>query len=223
MAKLPPSINKLKGLSKLLDRKIDHYKSCYYKENEENKTKKSLVQDQSVPITADVRTFDYCKLIENQIKFGGRKFDVIMMDPPWQLSSSTPSRGVAIGYDSLADDLIGKLPICEIQTAGFLFIWVINAKYSLTCKQMEKWGYKLIDEIVWIKKTVNGKIAKGHGFYLQHAKETCLVGIKVHFSKYFKLIYKRVKASLTLMVILARMLYLVSVEDRVKNLMRFMS
>jgi len=45
MAKLPPSINKLKGLSKLLDRKIDHYKSCYYKENEENKTKKSLVQD----------------------------------------------------------------------------------------------------------------------------------------------------------------------------------
>ena len=88
---------------------------------------------------------------------------------------------------------------------------------------MEKWGYKLIDEIVWIKKTVNGKIAKGHGFYLQHAKETCLVGIKVHFLKYFKLIYKRVKASLTLMVILARMLYLANVEDRVKNLMRFMS
>jgi mRNA (2'-O-methyladenosine-N6-)-methyltransferase len=44
---------------------------------------------------------------------------------------------------------------------------------------MNAWGYKLIDEIAWIKKTVNGKIAKGHGFYLQHAKETCLVGIKV--------------------------------------------
>jgi hypothetical protein len=25
---------------------------------------------------------------------------------------------------------------------------------------------------------VNGKIAKGHGYYLQHAKETCLVGVK---------------------------------------------
>jgi mRNA (2'-O-methyladenosine-N6-)-methyltransferase len=25
---------------------------------------------------------------------------------------------------------------------------------------------------------VNGKIAKGHGYYLQHAKETCLVGMK---------------------------------------------
>lgn len=31
---------------------------------------------------------------------------------------------------------------------------------------MEKWGYKLVDEVAWVKKTVNGKIAKGHGFYL---------------------------------------------------------
>jgi len=44
---------------------------------------------------------------------------------------------------------------------------------------MEHWGYTLVDEVTWIKKTVNGKIAKGHGFYLQHAKESCLVGVKV--------------------------------------------
>ena len=35
-----------------------------------------------------------------------------------------------------------------------------------------------MDEIVWVKQTVNGKINKGHGYYLQHAKETCLVGYK---------------------------------------------
>jgi mRNA (2'-O-methyladenosine-N6-)-methyltransferase len=40
------------------------------------------------------------------------------------------------------------------------------------------WGYKLVDSITWVKKTVNGKIAKGHGYYLQHAKETCLIGVK---------------------------------------------
>jgi len=33
------------------------------------------------------------------------------MDPPWQLSSSQPSRGVAIAYSSLADDSISKMPI----------------------------------------------------------------------------------------------------------------
>lgn len=35
-----------------------------------------------------------------------------------------------------------------------------------------------MDEIAWVKQTVNGKIAKGHGYYLQHAKETCLIGVK---------------------------------------------
>ena len=35
-----------------------------------------------------------------------------------------------------------------------------------------------MDEIIWVKKTVNGKIAKGHGFYLQHGKESCLIGVK---------------------------------------------
>lgn len=43
---------------------------------------------------------------------------------------------------------------------------------------MEHYGYQLVDEIAWVKQTVNGKIAKGHGYYLQHAKETCLVGAK---------------------------------------------
>ena len=48
----------------------------------------------------------------------------------------------------------------------------------------KKWGYKVIDSINWVKKTVNGRIAKGHGFYLQHAKETCLVGYKGDFKKF---------------------------------------
>jgi hypothetical protein len=25
---------------------------------------------------------------------------------------------------------------------------------------------RLVDEIAWVKQTVNGKIAKGHGYYL---------------------------------------------------------
>ena len=110
-----------------------------------------------------------------------------MMDPPWQLSSSQPSRGVAIAYQSLADDLILKLPIPTLQKEGFIFIWymnyfyrrVINAKFSIAARLMKSWGYTLVDELAWVKRTVNGKIAKGHGFYLQHAKESCLIGVKV--------------------------------------------
>lgn len=109
-----------------------------------------------------------------------------MMDPPWQLSTSQPSRGVAIAYDSLCDDKILSMPIEKLQQNGFIFVWAINARYRFTCKLIEKWGYKLVDEITWVKKTVNGKIAKGHGFYLQHAKESCLIGVKVRMISFFK-------------------------------------
>jgi mRNA (2'-O-methyladenosine-N6-)-methyltransferase len=37
------------------------------------------------------------------MEVSGRGFDVIMMDPPWKLSTSQPSRGVAIQYCSLSD------------------------------------------------------------------------------------------------------------------------
>ncbi len=43
---------------------------------------------------------------------------------------------------------------------------------------MKKWGYKVVDSLAWVKSTINNKIAKGHGFYLQHAKETCIIGVK---------------------------------------------
>lgn len=50
-------------------------------------------------------------------------------------------------------------------------IWVINAKFQWTVNVMTKhWGYKIVDTITWVKRTPKANIAKGHGFYLQHAK-----------------------------------------------------
>ena len=36
----------------------------------------------------------------------------------------------------------------------------------------------MVDEISWVKHTATGRIARGNGYYLQHAKETCLIGVK---------------------------------------------
>jgi len=72
------------------------------------------------------------------------------------------------------------MPIQKLQENGFVFIWVINNKYAKAFEMMRKWGYTYVDDITWVKQTVNRRVAKGHGFYLQHAKETCLVGKKVY-------------------------------------------
>lgn len=123
-----------------------------------------------IPIHANVTTYNWPQL------YNCMQFDVIMMDPPWQLASANPTRGVALGYTQLSDSHIHNLPIPKLQTNGFLFVWVINAKYKLAIDLMESWGYRIVDEVVWVKMTVNRRLAKSHGYYLQHAKEVCLVG-----------------------------------------------
>ena len=185
--KISNSYKDLTNLKRTIVCKIASQKKLFYfEQSEQIKNMKSSVPEEGIPIYADIQCFDWGKLKRDQMECGGRLFDAIMMDPPWQLSSSQPSRGVAIGYSSLSDDMISRIPIRTLQKEGFLFIWVINAKYGLALQLFEKWGYKLIDEIAWVKRTVTGKIAKGHGFYLQHSKETCLVGFKGDFSQFSK-------------------------------------
>lgn len=154
-----------KDESKFLFNLVVSQPLCQYPEN-------------SIPINTNVLTFDFLRLAMIQEKLTGQLFDVVMMDPPWQLSSSNPTRGVAIAYDTLPDANIRTFPFTCLQKDGFLFIWTINAKFSLCLTMMSEWGYTFIDDICWVKESVNGKIAKGHGYYLQHSKETCLVGIK---------------------------------------------
>ncbi|KAL1924580.1 uncharacterized protein VTP21DRAFT_4234 [Calcarisporiella thermophila] len=125
-----------------------------------------------VPIKANVMNFEWEKLA-NEVQF-----DVILMDPPWQLATHAPTRGVAIAYQQLPDVCIEEIPIPSLSKNGFIFIWVINNKYAKAFELMEKWGYTYVDDITWVKQTVNRRMAKGHGYYLQHAKETCLVGKK---------------------------------------------
>jgi len=131
------------------------------------------VPSQCIPVHTNVTLFDWRKLSDVM------QFDVIMMDPPWQLATHNPTRGVALGYSQLTDTHITSLPVPQLQKdGGFLFVWVINAKYKFTLDLFKEWGYELVDEIVWVKLTVNRRLAKSHGFYLQHAKEVCLVARK---------------------------------------------
>jgi len=74
-----------------------------------------------IPVHANVTTYDWSRISS------AAQFDVIMMDPPWQLATANPTRGVALGYSQLTDRDIQNLPIPHLQTDGFLFIWVINA------------------------------------------------------------------------------------------------
>ena len=105
-----------------------------------------------IPLSADVREVSFKKLAKSQLKSAGRLFDVITMDPPWILSTVKQVRGVKTNYTTLNDnDILNGIPFPKIQKDGFLFIWVINAKYRFALTLFTKYGYKLVDELVWVK------------------------------------------------------------------------
>jgi mRNA m6A methyltransferase catalytic subunit len=160
-----------------IDKHIYIQELKYFEEQYLKVIQKNTPED-CVPINADVRTYDFQGLIKAQLEVKSKLFDAIMMDPPWQLSGATPTRGVTISYEALSDQAIKSLPIPKLQKHGLLFLWTINAKYRTSLQLLDDWGYKFVDEIAWVKKTCNNKIAKSHGYWLQHAKETCLVGLK---------------------------------------------
>ena len=100
----------------------------------------------SRPIRADVRVFNFKSFIAAEKASAPPSssgyFDVILMDPPWQLAGQAPSRGVSLMYDQLNDKLIEDMDVKALQRDGLIFIWVINNKFVRAMDMMEKWGYK---------------------------------------------------------------------------------
>lgn len=102
----------------------------------------STCPSHAVPIRADIRTFAFDSLISSQIHHAGRLFDVVLMDPPWSLTSTKPSRGVSLGYSQMSQADIRKIPVQKLQRHGCLFLWVINSKLEVGLELLEHWGYK---------------------------------------------------------------------------------
>lgn len=101
------------------------------------------------------------------------QFGVIMADPPWDIHMELP-------YGTMADDEMKNLNVPALQTDGLIFLWVTGRAMELGRDCLELWGYKRIEEIIWVKTNQLQRIIRTGrtGHWLNHSKEHCLVGIK---------------------------------------------
>jgi 16S rRNA G966 N2-methylase RsmD len=81
---------------------------------EQLKEKSHIQQFWTIPMSENVTDLEFDRLAQTQKKNGGRLFDVITCDPPWQLSSANPTRGVAIAYETLNDNQILNIPFNKL-------------------------------------------------------------------------------------------------------------
>lgn len=115
-------------------------------------------------VTCDIRTFDMSVL---------GKFGVIMADPPWEIHQDLP-------YGTMADDEMRRMNIKVLQDDGVIFLWVTGRAMELGRECLQLWGYKRVDELIWVKTNqLQRLIRTGRtGHWLNHSKEHCLVGVK---------------------------------------------
>ncbi|CAI0473036.1 unnamed protein product [Linum tenue] len=115
-------------------------------------------------INCDIRTF--------KMEILG-SFGVIMADPPWDIHMELP-------YGTMADDEMRNLNVPALQTDGLIFLWVTGRAMELGRECLELWGYKRVEEIIWVKTNQLQRIIRTGrtGHWLNHSKEHCLVGIK---------------------------------------------
>ncbi|CAH8272881.1 unnamed protein product [Arabidopsis lyrata] len=100
-------------------------------------------------------------------------FGVVMADPPWDIHMELP-------YGTMADDEMRTLNVPSLQTDGLIFLWVTGRAMELGRECLELWGYKRVEEIIWVKTNQLQRIIRTGrtGHWLNHSKEHCLVGIK---------------------------------------------
>lgn len=96
-----------------------------------------------------------------------------MADPPWDIHMSLP-------YGTLKDFEMRQLPLREISKDGIIFLWVTGRALELGMECLQIWGYKLIQELIWVKTNQLQRIIRTGrtGHWLNHTKEHCIIGIK---------------------------------------------
>ncbi|WVQ81921.1 hypothetical protein IAT38_004048 [Cryptococcus sp. DSM 104549] len=132
-------------------------------EREEGKRKGQSVAQW---INCDLRRFDYSVL---------GQFQVIVADPPWDIHMSLP-------YGTMTDDEMRKLPIRSLQPDwGILCLWVTGRAMELGRSVFADWGYRRVDELVWVKVSqLQRLIRTGRtGHWLNHTCEHLLVALKL--------------------------------------------
>ncbi len=108
-------------------------------------------------------------------------FDYLMADPPWRFEAwseegkNHKAPEAHYGTMSLAD--IKALPVADLGRGdALLWLWGTHPMIDQQIDVCRAWGFKFVTTGVWVKTTVNGKLAFGTGYRLRCASEPFIIG-----------------------------------------------
>ncbi len=105
------------------------------------------------------------------------KYDIIVIDPPWEFSSNSkarPGRNAMRHYPCLTDAELSALHI-PAEKHALMFMWTTAPMIARSLPVMHSWGFKYVSQLVWIKSRI------GTGFWARNRHEVCVIGKRGKF------------------------------------------
>lgn len=112
----------------------------------------------------------------------------IVADPPWAPSDKLPgrTRGAARHYPVMETSAICRyLPSLSLPIAedAMLFLWRLASMQRDALDVAASWGFRVVAEVVWVKRTSGGSLWFGMGRTVRGSHESCLVALRGRASK----------------------------------------
>lgn len=100
------------------------------------------------------------------MNFPDKKYDLVLLDPPWPYYGD-PNKPQAAGkhYALMTEEEIFALPIRQLlKPMGVALVWATSPKLNLAIKAIESWGlhYRGV-AFVWAKTNSAGRLINGQG------------------------------------------------------------
>eukprot|EP00913_Durusdinium_trenchii_P022402 g21045.t1 len=145
-------------------------------------------------LKCDLKTFDLASL--------GTKFDVVLLDPPWEEYQTrvagmyVPDEDLIVQSEDESDlstwtlDELKALKVGEVADhQSFVFLWCGETHLEHGRELFKKWGFRRIEDICWVKTNRQAELDQrgsvkqqsvmyGDSSIIQRTKEHCLVGVK---------------------------------------------
>jgi N6-adenosine-specific RNA methylase IME4 len=103
-----------------------------------------------------------------QAALPGRRYGVILADPPWTFSTYSDlgqDRGPAMHYPTMAPDAIKAIDVAAISAPDcVLFLWAVQSALPQALEVIAAWGFTYKTGAVWVKD----KIGMGYWFRSRH-------------------------------------------------------
>lgn len=113
---------------------------------------------------------------EEEYALKGKRYGVVLLDPPWSYYGDA-NKNAAAGkhYSLMTDAAIQALPIKSIleKNGAYVFLWATCPKLDLAIATLKAWGlhYRGVAH-VWVKANKSGKIIHGQGIPPTYSKPT---------------------------------------------------